>query len=809
MDIATYATKKEELTGLLSEAIALPQLPESDVRELKRVQRRINENEFSIVLIGEYQSGKSMTFDALCDGRELNKIGDGCKTSGCIVTTRNIADPEEPEKINVTWRTKREILAGITRLLDGEIHKRFPERFEGNKNELYDVLDLDNPADRKLITEAAPIVWNNRFKQGVDSEGVDKDILCIALLAAHFWGSPELEAYMVKTEYSLNDLKQLCHYPGNWNEWGTDIAGRESQFRIDDVLTVFIKTIDIHLHATNLKRIGCVFMDAPGLFASDWDTNIANQAMQAANAIIYIFSDRKTIKSSDCKVLDGLAPQVHGLGEKLFFAFNTQAKRGDSKRILDSSLLHLKDRQIVFTDERAAIYHAPLALRAIQTRQFIQNNLTANDMKIDGDTPPEQFLLNEMQVWHTALQGSGEKGKIDFTLEQSENLLDISGFPMLIEKVANFVLSNRWRSVLIGQGAERIVKLLERVEGNLRSRENAASIEVEQFRKEAAEKKKNFKEFSEKCKVILNPLESDSFDLKIAEKFRNYYSGAEAISCLAEKICEELKKVDSFWDILPKTRAEKTEKIFEKFVNNHLIMKSNEFLKELEDGRNEEFNKLQAAIKIASQSANALWENTIIGTDEGDLKPEWPTGDYKEDMSVFANLVEELGKGAMERVTGYFGIGASMSLAVGILMPAGIVAWWAIAPILIAGAIYLKMSDTEKAETKRYGVVCDTLRNIFFTLESNDNNGVTNKCPSKICMESIREYRGIILSYMQSQAEKPLKILVERALIAEEDFKKSHEERAKLAQEARKIRKGSFEPLRNRVEDFIARCQCL
>jgi len=823
MDIATYEKSRDELTGLLAEAIALPQLPEAEEQQLKEVRRRINEDEFSIVLIGEYQSGKSMTFDALCDGRELNKIGDGNKTSGCIVTARNIANPDEPEKITVTWRTKGEILDGFTRLLEAEIRERAPERFEGDNKNLNDVVDLDNPHDRQLIAEAAPIVWNERFEQDEDSDGVDKDILCIALLAARFWGSPELEAYMAKTEYSLSDLKKLCHYPSNWNEWGTNIAGKESRFTVDDLLTVFIKTIDIHLHATNLKRIGCVFMDAPGLFASDWDTNIANQAMQTANAIIYVFSDRKTIKASDCKVLDGLAPHAHGLGEKLFFAFNTQTKLVDSARILDSSLIHLKDRRMDFTPERTAIYHAPLALRSIQARHFIQNNLNADDMKIDGDKTPEQFLLNEMQDWHTALQGSGGSGTIDFTLEQTEKSLVISGFPDLIEKAANFVLSNRWRSVLIDRGAERIKESLKRVEGTLLNREKAAAMEVEQFHQEAAEKKKKFEEFSEKCKGIFKPLESDSFEITIADDFRNYYMAEEARLGLAKEVAQKLSNdigpwdaVKKIWDSLigtikkdhEKQLSEKVSIIIRKLVSKYLREKIDTFKHELTEGKNANFNKLLSEIKNSCDSAKVLWDNTTMDIEEKDIRgmqPKWLTGNYQNDISLVAydTLVTEVGKDAVGRAINYGGIGASLSTAVGILMPAGIVAWWAIAPILLAGAIWVYMQkDVDKAPDY-YSFADEALKNIFYSLDLNDEK---KKSPSKIYMESISEYRGKVLNYLYRRAEEPLKNHAERALNAEEDFRKSHEERAKLAQEARETRKNYFEPLRNRVEDFIARC---
>ena len=89
-----YEIRRNELLELIEKTSSL-QIQEKYAKELAEVKKKCLENQFEIVLIGEFQGGKSTTFNALCDGRDLSPRGlggGGIKTSAAIISAQNISD---------------------------------------------------------------------------------------------------------------------------------------------------------------------------------------------------------------------------------------------------------------------------------------------------------------------------------------------------------------------------------------------------------------------------------------------------------------------------------------------------------------------------------------------------------------------------------------------------------------------------------------------------------------------------------------------------------------------------------------------
>ena len=84
--------------------------------ELERIKKKSQEDQFEIVLCGEFQGGKSTTFNAICDGRDLSPRGlggGGIKTSAAIISAQNISDENENERAEISYKTKNEFSKNI------------------------------------------------------------------------------------------------------------------------------------------------------------------------------------------------------------------------------------------------------------------------------------------------------------------------------------------------------------------------------------------------------------------------------------------------------------------------------------------------------------------------------------------------------------------------------------------------------------------------------------------------------------------------------------------------------------------------
>lgn len=134
-------------------------------------------------MIGEYQGGKSTTFDALCGGREISPRGNNVKTSACKVVATNVSETIE-EYALVTWKSNVELVQTISPLL-GSIE---PERLGFNpstKNvfSLTEYVDFENPSHVSLIKEAVDYEEKN-----CGNDPATKDIIQIARFILEFYG---------------------------------------------------------------------------------------------------------------------------------------------------------------------------------------------------------------------------------------------------------------------------------------------------------------------------------------------------------------------------------------------------------------------------------------------------------------------------------------------------------------------------------------------------------------------------------------------------------------------------------------------
>ena len=112
-----YSARRDELLSELQEILKIEGLPDKTAKELKAVSRKLVSNVFNIVLIGEFQGGKSTTFNSICDGREISPRGAMIKTSACKISAQNLPDPDAAEYAILEWKQESELIETIRKII--------------------------------------------------------------------------------------------------------------------------------------------------------------------------------------------------------------------------------------------------------------------------------------------------------------------------------------------------------------------------------------------------------------------------------------------------------------------------------------------------------------------------------------------------------------------------------------------------------------------------------------------------------------------------------------------------------------------
>lgn len=266
-----------------------------------RVAENCKNGKFLVLVLGDFQSGKSTTIDALCDGRHISAIGDGTATSAVLV----LVSYGEKESFKIYWRTKDQFLPIFERI------KRIMPEYD------WVSFDLDKSEERIKLTNAIDHVRCSVKEKNLNQEDVKFLMLCDLILA--FYGTKILQA---KTEslQALSNVSEITRFPkdgeAKWKKGGVN------SFTIDDAIFVFIDSVSCTTPSETLKKLNCTVIDSPGLFNSAYDTMVTRSAMVAAHAILYVLPYHKGIGQDVCGSLyaiKDLYPDVH---KKLFIVNN-------------------------------------------------------------------------------------------------------------------------------------------------------------------------------------------------------------------------------------------------------------------------------------------------------------------------------------------------------------------------------------------------------------------------------------------------------------------------------------------------------
>lgn len=244
------------------------------------MSKTTSDRTFEIALVGDFQGGKSTTFNALL-GRSLSPCGFGIKTSACAVTARALAENEKKEYAQPIWRTQEWLNA--------------------------------------VVEEA----------ERDDADGVEtflrksQDFRRVAAIIKRFARSAKLAALQKQSTVEIKTAQSWLPYPEDWDiRWTKDPSGKS--FSLMEILPIFLERIVFHIKPSGvISFLPYDLTDAPGFDAGAWDSLLSRETMLRANVLVCVLNGRH-------RAIDGYGPFMEellwilgtGHAEKMLFAQN-------------------------------------------------------------------------------------------------------------------------------------------------------------------------------------------------------------------------------------------------------------------------------------------------------------------------------------------------------------------------------------------------------------------------------------------------------------------------------------------------------
>lgn len=633
MDSKDYIIRKEELLGLLKEIQRISYLPKENLHDFQQIERKIQEDQFRIALIGEYQGGKSTTFDALCGGREISPRGNNIKTSSCKITATNICSQEE-EYAHVIWKNDIELIKTMSPILNSiEPEDIGYDPSSKEPFSYYEYLDLNNAAHRLLIEKAV---------KELDSQALSDELYDIVLIAkfilAFYYKSKEIRS---KNKFSIEEASKLMTFPQNLIKRYNESKGNVRVFEEREALFAFVQTVHCHIHSDQLGKLGSSFVDCPGLFASDYDTSIALETIDTSDAVLYLLSGDKQIGQNDVRAIrkifnNGLIGNPEYTGKNIFFAINQRKPDNQTSFIdLDLSQINL----IGFSLKKLHLFNALLFNYAQFGRAFLDGKLDKHTIEKFLNTTSKPYESVSLKWIHDVNRilmtlELDEEYKVDDLSREAIDIVDnLSRNKDILDQIKDYVVRNKAKLILVDNGAVKINDGLYAIEKILEYQESSARKDVAERARELREAKNELKRFCDKVENLLQNAFPDKKRKDYIQKVYNrYFLESTVVNSIAFDVTKNLldytRKGSTKWQAITSkigTKAYKDEQTaklrasikiyFEKAFNATLTPVIEKWLNTHYADKDEDFNDdILPLAKQLGEDIKKEWHELIKNT---------------------------------------------------------------------------------------------------------------------------------------------------------------------------------------------------
>lgn len=865
-----YTNHRDKLCQLLDRGAELLEPKQNPVSwkaiagQFREKHRKLKENQFTIALLAEMQTGKSTLFNTVaCGGREFSPVGSLVRTSGCPVIAQNLADPKAPERAEIDWRTDAELVAGFDRLLLRHFQKLAPERFgeretpAGEKNApgLTDGLKLSEAADRNLLRQAAELEreqWRRNpaayeiadTASGKKTGNGDLDVLRFALLVAEFYTHPKLQALRKRRDFKPGEAGAYVRYPSDWQSRWT--SGEPNKFDWNEVVFIFVRRANYYLHSPRLAKIGCTLVDCPGLFASEYDEAVAMETMKDADAILYMVSGDKQISASALEVLNKIRTMEH----KLFYAWNI---KGTSEKDAERLLLNMKDTLanggFKATPKDFLLIHAALALRGDQAHALLDGSLDDYTRQAIADRREESLDKVPNRIWKDIARFRRDLeddqdlpvGKDRATADKARELGRVSNF---LGKAEDFVVGKGAISVLVRNGSEAVAASLSEVETDLEKTEALATSTLAEHKAKAKGAEKALAEFESRSARTLERLDESGPDDQLADDFLARLDAGlrRQIACdiattldnetlgfwaMGGHVWDKIKNgVGAFFNWWPNDETDlerAVKKVCSEKVASAIQGRFTKWQEEIENGQNAVFNReLGGRVKKVNDELAEDWKRSLppgLPLLDG-LKPRRVSENLKEAFEMAQNssdLAADVARGQVVRLGTNLGMAAGGIIKAILALVAGTTAhtvlgitiftttapWMWPVVIAAAAAAIFGLGNFAKNLVNRREKLQEGIDAGLATRWSELKEGIRPK---------IRTISAAIRQFYRSEFHKQSlgfirAKLTEKKAEADLAFQGSQALRDAMAAKSKRLREGQIEPLRRELEEFSKECR--
>lgn len=539
-----YTAFRDELIGIIDEFVSHKDEVDPKGRSidrLKGVKAKLLESQFEIALIGEFQGGKSTTFNALCGGREISPRGlgtGGVKTSAAVITAQNIAGDETRNGLS-EW-------AEITWLSEDALRRRIAE-----------ALHQDVAMGVPQLKDALNAQWQGLQKDDDDT----RDLLQVATLQLRILESGRYPEISNKRIVPIDEFQGYVQFPKNWElRWGE--GGLNADFQFEECLFACLDSVLVRIHSKYLERLGCRITDCPGLFVSKWDTDRALEVMSRSNAVWYLLNGNKEMGQDQKKVLQSI--RHAGWHPKCFFTLNVKGDVDSTEGILKSNVTKIRN-QGFNVDNRVFKYNAAVSFRLAQLDWIKSRKWSRRDVeclavetaaanrrvkfedafgKLESGSEADLVAAIRGQIYKVLVP----TGYYDDSLrsmsddELTAELENFAGLKTIARILERHITSHGAAEILLGDagsGAGLCEKIMKQLEADKASEEDAAKKQYEEAKAEWEADQKSFDKFISTVKRDFAFLESDTgLDEEFLMDF--YRCEWEAIHKSAEEIAIEI-----------------------------------------------------------------------------------------------------------------------------------------------------------------------------------------------------------------------------------------------------------------------------
>ncbi len=806
MDAKQYQIKRDELLRLMEQVVKVDGIRDSEREAFLSTQRKLVENQFNIVLIGEFQGGKSTTFNAMCGGREISPRGAMTKTSAICMTATNISDPAQEEYAEVRWKSNGELRDMINEVI------KFVAIDEGGS------FDFNNPTHIHSLQERVE-------KMREDNVIEVKEIVRIAQLLLAFYGNTELQNYYAKTKFKIEEIAKIAVFPADWDSrWGEsrNIDDVKRLFKVEEILFAFVSDIQIYVHSDRLAQLGCSLTDCPGLFASQFDTQIAMNAMTRANAVIYLLG-YKAIGEGDKKSIKEVMKHK-ALRDKVFFALNQREKNIVTEGVIKADKGAIKD--LGYGDVEISKFNSLLfflsefgkAKLTGKIDEYSLNRFKEVAFNNGYETDNNSYETEDIdELWAEIIRACGlttgqkEAGKIVHLDDESVCVTrTASCCDNVIGEIENNIVSKKAQSILVDSGAALIKNSLDGIAARLQAEEDFANKSVEECETAFQNALDAYEQFKKDADDILNNAFSQNVVRSIAlSAFTELITDSDVIDRMAVKINDDVNSILGFWDKakLMTMKDEDKEALFrpiiEAAINSELGVDLNVWVQSMINGEHDMYCEMvQPQLESVAMKINNKWELFVSSNPllHG-YRIDMPSLSSPTEYVVKGDLIEEITdttiasvgnviENIILKIVGAI-VGAIVGTAVDVLLFGGI--------FTILGAIVGSVIAGKK--DKSLDKIKDSFNKKFSDRETKDKiiDGIA-KCPESIFV-AFKKFYSDELSTMQQNLMSDIEQ-------KRTDQAESLEHQQEVAARAHRIRTEQIEPLCERIASFIVSCNC-